>query len=273
MKALHTLATKELKDGLRNRWIHAITLLLTLFALSLSTLGSAPVGEVKTSALSIIIVSLASLNIFLIPLIALLLGFDSIVGEKERGTLPLLLVHPIKPWQIIIGKYLGQLTSLSIATLIAYTTTAIAIVLTHKHTGNWTPYLKMTLTTIALGGSFLAIGNLLSTLAKERAQAAGMAIGAWLIFVLIYDIALLSALLLDKKHLLTEKHLSWLLWANPADAYRLLNIGSGENATVAGMLNVGQSVALSPSLLTISLVIWITLPLLLTVWLFKRQTP
>lgn len=273
MKTLYTLAIKELKDGLRNRWIHAITLLLTLFALSLSALGSAPVGEVKTSAISIIIVSLASLNIFLIPLIALLLGFDSIVGEKECGTLPLLLVHPVKPWQIIIGKYLGQLASLSLATLIAYTLAAIAIAYTHKNLGQWTAYLKMIFTTIALGGCFLAIGNLISTLAKERAQAAGMAIGVWFLFVLIYDIALLGALLLDKKHLLTEKMLSWLLWINPADAYRLLNIGSGENATVAGMLNIGHSVALSPSLLLISLAAWIVLPLMLSIWIFKRQTP
>jgi ABC-type transport system involved in multi-copper enzyme maturation permease subunit len=44
------------------------------------------------------IASLVSLVIYLIPLIALLLGFDAIVGERERGSLDLLLALPITGW-------------------------------------------------------------------------------------------------------------------------------------------------------------------------------
>ena len=65
MNTLLTLALKEYKDGIRNRWVLAITILLTLFALTLVFLGSAPVGETKASPIAITIVSLASLNIFL----------------------------------------------------------------------------------------------------------------------------------------------------------------------------------------------------------------
>ena len=129
----------------------------------------------------------------------------------------------------------------------------------------------MTFSTIALGCAFLAVGYLLSALARERARAAGMAIGTWLLFVLIYDIALLGALIIDKGRLIGEKTLSWLLWANPADSYRLFNLGSGENAHVAGLLNVGQSAALSPPLLILSLALWIILPLLLAILLFRRK--
>ena len=41
------------------------------------------------------VVSLASLTVFLVPLIALLLAYDAIVGEAERGTLLLLLAYPV----------------------------------------------------------------------------------------------------------------------------------------------------------------------------------
>ena len=43
------------------------------------------------------VVSLSSLTIFLVPLIALLLSHDAIVGEAERGTLLLLLSYPVRP--------------------------------------------------------------------------------------------------------------------------------------------------------------------------------
>lgn len=275
MNTLLTLALKEYKDGIRNRWVLAITILLTLFALTLVFLGSAPVGETKASPIAITIVSLASLNIFLLPLIALLLSYDTLVGDIENGTMLLLLSYPVSRWQVVLGKYLGQSLILATATLAAYAIAAVALLLSHKQLAAtfaaWQPYLGMTFSTIALGCAFLAVGYLLSALARERARAAGMAIGTWLLFVLIYDIALLGALIIDKGRLIGEKTLSWLLWANPADSYRLFNLGSGENAHVAGLLNVGQSAALSPPLLILSLALWIILPLLLAILLFRRK--
>ena len=88
------IAGKELRDGMRNRWVLATTALLAALALTLAFLGAAPTGSVKVSALAVTIVSLSSLTIFLVPLIALLLSYDAIVGEVDRGTMALLLAYP-----------------------------------------------------------------------------------------------------------------------------------------------------------------------------------
>ena len=56
-------------------------------ALTLTFLGSAPTGRVGAEALDVVIVSLSSLTIFLVPLIALLISHDAIVGDIERGTM------------------------------------------------------------------------------------------------------------------------------------------------------------------------------------------
>ncbi len=53
MRVLLILAARELRDGLRNRWIAAAVLLLATLALSLSLLGSAPVGVVKAAAFEV----------------------------------------------------------------------------------------------------------------------------------------------------------------------------------------------------------------------------
>ena len=118
MRQIALIAGKELRDGLRNRWVLAITLLLALFALTLSFLGAAPTGSVKVSPLAVTIVSLSSLSIFLLPMIALLLSYDAIIGEWERGTLGLLLAYPVARWQVMLGKFAGHVGILAIATVL-----------------------------------------------------------------------------------------------------------------------------------------------------------
>ncbi len=118
LQAISIIAGKEFKDGLRNRWVLATTLLLAGLAISISFLGTAPVGERGVSALAVNVVSLSSLTIYLIPLIALLLSYDAIVGEVERGTMLLLLTYPVSRRNILIGKFCGHLAILAFATIV-----------------------------------------------------------------------------------------------------------------------------------------------------------
>ena len=57
MNAVLTIAGKEISDGLRNRWVLSATLLLAVLALALAFLGSAPLGTVGASRLTITVVS------------------------------------------------------------------------------------------------------------------------------------------------------------------------------------------------------------------------
>ncbi|MFL6260736.1 MAG: ABC transporter permease subunit [Thermoanaerobaculia bacterium] len=43
----------------------------------------------------------------LLPLAAFLLGYDAICGEREEGTLRLLLSYPVAPWKVLAGKLLA----------------------------------------------------------------------------------------------------------------------------------------------------------------------
>ena len=69
MNAALIIAGKEIRDGLRNRWVLGATLLMAALALTLSFLGSAPTGTVGAGPLEVTVVSLSSLTIFLVPLI------------------------------------------------------------------------------------------------------------------------------------------------------------------------------------------------------------
>ena len=114
MRTIFIIAVKEIQEGMRNRWVLATTLLLAALALSLTFLGSAPTGNVGAGALDVVVVSLSSLTIFLLPLIALLISHDAVVGEMERGTMTLLLSYPVGRSQVILGKFCGHVLILGL---------------------------------------------------------------------------------------------------------------------------------------------------------------
>jgi len=267
------VARKEIQEGLRNRWVLATTLLLTALALTLTFLGSAPTGNVGASPLDVVIVSLSSLTIFLVPLIALLISHDAIVGEMERGTLLLLLSYPVGRWQVIAGKFVGHLAILAFATLLGYGAAAAALAATGVviEAASWMAFASMILSSILLGAVFIAIGYLISALVRERGTAGGIAIGVWLAYVLIYDMALLGLLVVDQGKIVGGTLLNALLLANPTDAYRLLNLGSGNIGALSGMGGVAENAALSSGVLVSALIAWTLAPLAAATLAFSRR--
>lgn len=275
MSTALTIAGKEVRDGLRNRWVLATTLLMAALALGLAFLGTAPTGSnVAASRLAVTVVSLASLTIFLVPLIALLLSFDALVGEIERGTMLLLLSYPVARWEIVAGKFLGHTALVAIATTVGYGVAAAAIAYTTPDSGagDWQAMGALIASSILLGAVFLSIGYLLSSLVRERATAAGLAIAVWLVFVLLYDLGLLGYLAATEGKGLSAEMFGWLLLLNPADAFRLFNLtGVEEVRQFSGMAGVSRQATASPPALMAALLAWILVPLVLAQLVFHRR--
>lgn len=273
MKTVMILAGKEIRDGFRNRWVAGSILLLALLALSLSLLGSAPTGGVKASTLSITVASLSSLTVYLLPLIALMLSYDALVGEFERGTMLLLLAYPVARWQVILGKFAGHMAILIVAITIGYGSCGLAIALMGgSDAEGWHAFAALIGSSILLGGAFVALGYLLSIVTSERAAAAGLAVALWLLLVVVYDLLLLGILLADSKQAMSESLFSMLLLLNPTDAYRLFNLTAFEDVKLAaGLAGVGVKAGLSTGLSLAVMALWSALPLTATVFLFQRR--
>lgn len=269
------VAQKEFKDGIRNRWIIIVTLLMAGLALILTLLGSAPSGTTKISALAVTVVSLSSLSIFFVPLIALLLSYDCVVAEDDRGTLMLLLAYPVARRHVIAGKFCGHLALLSLATIAGYGSAGLTIAAISE-TGladqAWTSFLGLIGSTIMLGAIFLALGTMISARVRERGTAAGLAIGAWLFFVLIYDLGFIVLLASGLGERFSDQLIAALLLANPTDVYRMLNLTSSNDAALlSGMSGLAGSSAISPSMLVGLLAIWIVVPFTIACVFFRRR--
>ncbi|MGD9661459.1 MAG: ABC transporter permease [Porticoccaceae bacterium] len=274
MKQVWHIARKELSDGLRNRWFLAISLVFAILALGIAWLGAAASGQVGFTSIPSTIASLTSLATFLMPLIALLLAYDTIVGEDEGGTLMLLLTYPLGRGQLLLGKFLGHGLILALSVLVGFgcAAVAIAVLVADVELGLliWA-FGRFMISSTLLGWVFLALAFIISCTTREKSTAAGLALGLWFLFVLVFDLSLLALLVLSEGRLSPEL-LPWLLLLNPTDVYRLINLsGFDAGASAVGILTLGDDLPLSGWLLWLCLLCWVGFSLLLAHWLFRRR--
>lgn len=268
-----TIARKELADGLRNRWLLAISLLFALLSVGIAWFGAAAAGQVGFTSVPATVASLTSLATFLMPLIALLLAYDAIVGEEEGGTLLLLLTYPLGRGQLLLGKFLGHGLILALATLIGFGSAALAILALVPEVeaaillGAFGRFMGSSL---LLGCVFLALAYALSSRASEKSSAAGQALGLWFFFVLLFDLALLAILVLSQGHL-SPRLLPWLLLLNPTDLYRLINLSGFDAAAAGGVVPLASDLPVSASALWLALALWACAALALAHGLFRRR--
>ncbi|VAW24687.1 Nitrous oxide reductase maturation transmembrane protein NosY [hydrothermal vent metagenome] len=272
MKIL-TVARLELVVSRRNMWVATSVFIMALFSVVLTLAGGATANNLGVDPLSVAMTSITTLSVYLVPLIALLLSFDAIAGELERGTLALNLAYPISRGEILLGKFLAHFLVLAFAIAVGLVLSGLLVIWRHGLADiSFAPMLILYVTALPLGATFLGIGYLISTLARQPGVASGLVIIAWLVLVVLYDLGLLGALVADEGGYFTSTIFPVLLLANPADAFRLLNMPEISVTALASGLNaIGPGV--DKTGLLISLLGWPILALFLAWIAFEKVEP
>lgn len=273
MSRILATAAAEFRIALRNRWVSISVAMMAVFSLVLSAAGAAPTGTLGADRLSVVVASLTSLSVYLVPLVALLMSFDAIAGEVERGTLPLLLTYPVSRLQVLVGKLAAHLGILTLAVGIGYGLAALVALALDAGAASGLPALwRLTWSSVLLGATFLGAGYAASALARRPSGAAGLAIGLWLGIIVLYDLGLLAAIVADKGGAFTTHVLPVALLANPADAFRLFNLAASQaTAAAAGVGGAASTIPVWGSLA--SILVWPLLALALATAAFRKVTP
>ncbi len=267
------IAQLEFLVARRNMWVATSVFMMALFSLVLTFAGGATAGNLGVDPLSVAVTSITTLSVYLVPLIALLLSFDAIAGEIERGTLALSLAYPLSRGEILLGKFLAHFVVLAFAIAVGLALSALLVVSQHGLADiSFAPLLRLYVTALPLGATFLGIGYLVSSLARQPGVASGLVIIVWLVLVVLYDLGLLGALVADNGGYFTTTIFPFLLLANPADAFRLLNMPDVSVVALASGLNALGSETDKTGLL-ISLLGWPVLALFLAWISFRRVEP
>jgi len=135
--------------------------------------------------------SFVSFLSFLVPLMAIGLGFDSVNSEYNRRTLSRILAQPIYRDALLFGKFLAGLVTLSISLItlwllvIGIGLLLIGIPPSAEEIARSFVFL---LVTIVYAGVWLALALLFSILFRSAATAALITLGVWLLMTFIWPV-------------------------------------------------------------------------------------
>ena len=132
---------------------------------------------------------------YVLSLVAILFTFDSISGERERGTLRLTLANAIPRHTVLLGKFLGAFISVSIPFILAVLVNLLVISTSsavHLDTEAWGRLGIILFVAVIYLCLFLALGMLVSARVQRSAVSLVILLLIWVVFVVFMPSTLAS---------------------------------------------------------------------------------
>lgn len=221
LTTIWTLAQKEMRDALRNRWFLLYTAAFAALALAFSWLALAGAGIAGFAGFGRTAASLINLVLLIVPLMALTIGAQSIAAELERGTLSYLLAQPIGRLEVFLGKYLGLALSLLAALALGFGISGLVMVLSGSGAADPGAYVALVVLAFLLGLAMLSVGFLVSALTRKASVAVGIGLFLWLAFVFLGDLGMMGTAVAMK---LPIASLFAMSLSNPSQVFKMAAI-------------------------------------------------
>ena len=181
------VAKKDFKDSVRSRWLWVLTVLFVLFTAGIAYAFSILQGgganeELTTLGLLFFLQSPAAL---LVPIIALVISYKAIVGERESGSIRLLLSLPHTRRDMVLGKIIGRSLSIGLAVITGFAV-ALLVILWRYAEFDAVAYLLFVAITLLFALTYIAVGIGMSSLVSSGSRALAAAVGFWVLFEFLW---------------------------------------------------------------------------------------
>ena len=255
------VARFQARDVLRSRWLAAYLLFFGLVTEGLLRFAG---GDART------ILSLASIILYVVPLVTLVFGTVYLYNAREFTEL--LLAQPVNRRALFFGLYLG----LAVPLVFAIVTGVSAPFLAH---GFDDPAQRWMLAALVGAGAaltlvFTAIAFCIALWCEDRLRGLGAAIGVWMIAAIVYDGLVMSVVAAFSDYPL-ERPMLALTLANPIDLARVTLLLQLDVSALMGYTGAVFQQFLGGAIGTLvaggALVLWIAAPLALGVRAFSRK--
>lgn len=258
MNTLMKILNFELVNVLKSKWIILYSLFFFVISQALFMFGGS-----GTKA----IVSLLNLSLILIPIVSIIFG--SIYIYNSREFIELLLSQPIKRTQVFLGLYLG----LSIPLAFSF---FIGVGLPFIINGNTE---SIALTSLLLSGMFntfifTGLSIVIALKFDDKSLGVGYSILIWFFLAIIYD-GIVMMLIWQFSDYPLEVPLIALSVLNPIDLGRVMVMLKFDVAALMGYTGAAMEKFFGETfgiLISLSMmIVWIILPFLLGLKLFKKK--
>lgn len=261
-------ARKDFRDSIRSRTIW----FLMIAFVGLFVLGTALVPSSSTSEfIDFVGVTLTNVVGFL-PVIAIVLGYKSVIHERESGSLVLALSVPQSRLDFVVGTVVGR--SLVLAVPVVAGLLLGGVIATVQYDGT-SPglYLVFVATTLLYGIAFVAVAIACSMSATTNRRALASAFGVYAVFDLFWTglVNSIVAVLYRFEPVATPDWAVFLQLLVPGEAYvHVMSEGFGVDGTGTGAHLATETPWLVNSWTAlVVLCVWIVVPLAVGYYRFR----
>lgn len=200
--------------------------LLLIGVIAIIILGLVIISSGLSSGYAPVVVDLLTPMEFLVPVVAVAFGYKAILGDSQRGELEILQTYPVKPWQQVLGVFVGRAMGVAISTLgplillgVALTLSADRIWVYATPTGVDSPILFIRFGILTLLFSLVLLSMALGISAIATTGRSGLILGAIFLVVVIVggDIGVITGL---SQGWISETFVVYANSLNPNGAYR-----------------------------------------------------
>src|SRR6185437_15980202 len=142
------------------------------------SMGGGGGANVNEQMIRPLLLNTSVLVLFVLPMVTM----RTYSEEKRSGTIELLLTSPVTDFQIIMGKFFGAFALYVL--MLAVTLIHMAVIF-HYGSPEWRPIATGYLGLLLMGGAFISVGLLISSLTKNQIVAVMITFSVFLMFWVI----------------------------------------------------------------------------------------
>jgi len=285
------VARKDFRDAVRSKWLWGLSaIFFGLFVGSAYLIGSNVESQGNGSLTAEVFVPTLGNRVIalIVPIVAIVIAYSSIIGERESGSLKLLLSLPHSRQDVVVGKALGRSTVLSLPVLIGMLLAAAILVVYGISVGPL-KYLAFVGLTLLLGVVFVTLAVGISAAASSNRRAMLGTVGLYVVLTMLWTqvrrglLVLNDQLSLGWETVTIMKYGLFVKFFNPVRAYESLVARLfTDNAMQARLYGVSplrrqgltQQLGdlpfyLSDGVVLAQFLLWLFVPIALGYWVFK----
>ncbi|MFD1565085.1 ABC transporter permease [Haloarchaeobius amylolyticus] len=184
LESVRAVAKKDFQDAVRSWLFWGLSaFFFTLMAALAGFLTWANPDELTTIDFIALVSQVCKL---VVPLIALILGWKSIAGERETGSIKVLLSLPHSRKDVLLGKLLGRTAVLSLSLIVGFLIAMVAVAFAVSEF-SFPAYVAFLAMTVVYGLAYMSIAVSLSSLTRSTTMAGAAMFGVFVLFYIVWN--------------------------------------------------------------------------------------
>ena len=270
------IARREYRDAVQSRVVWSVVALVAVMV-AVTSLAPLAIPQFEANVLS----GLGAATEFaamLVPVVALVAAYLAIAGERESGSIRVLLGLEPRRGTVVLGKFLGRAAVVVVGLTAGFALAAVPTAIAYGGLPV-VAFAGIVALTCALGVAFVGLAVGVSAAAATRGRAMTLGIGAYLALALLWDLVPQGAHLVVEGAAPAGSVPGWfvlLQGLSPSGAYSAL-VQAVVHATEPSFPGIAGAVAGSTpaylhwAVFVVVLALWTALPLLAGYVTFARS--